>query len=101
MKTLTSSLFVAAVLALSACAADEPATTEADPAAVTQICTPFEETCDFSCFAQGGPSSNDCIVKCDFTGTSWKTVRDCGWAQNGQTSSSCLIAQPHPLCQNN
>jgi hypothetical protein len=101
MKIPTSSLFVTAVLALSACSASEPRTTEAAPEAVTQICTPFEETCDFGCFFKGGPSSNDCVIKCDFAGTSWKTVLDCGWAQNGLTSSSCLITQPHPICKNN
>lgn len=66
-----------------------------------QICTPGDETCDFSCVAQGGPSSSDCIVKCNATGTAWVTIADCGWAQNGHTSSSCLDKDPHPVCENN
>lgn len=78
-----------------------PSSLSAGANAFPQICTPNDETCDFSCVAQGGPSSSDCIVKCNSTGTAWVTIADCGWAQNGHTSSSCLDRDPHPVCENN
>jgi hypothetical protein len=87
--------------ALTACSAGAPQTSSSEAAAFTQICTPNDETCDFGCFFQGGPSSSDCIIRCNSTGTAWLTLEDCGWAQNGLTSASCLDRDPHPVCENN
>ena len=87
--------------ALAACSADAPQTSSSEAAAFTLICTPNDETCDFGCFFQGGPSSSDCIIQCNSTGTAWVTIADCFWAQNGQTSASCLDKDPHPVCENN
>jgi hypothetical protein len=102
MKTLTHllSLTFAASLAVAGCSS-EPIQTSSEEEAVTQICTPGEETCDFGCFFQHGPSTDDCMIKCNATGTAWKTLIDCGFAQNFPFSSSCLDTEPHPLCQNN
>lgn len=100
MKTLSHlALSFVAAAALVACAA-EPAP---DSAEVSQglTCSPGAEMCDFGCYYQGGPSSDDCIVKCNASGTAWTTIQSCGWAQNFPYSSSCLDAQPHPICKNN
>ena len=104
MKTIMTQLLwiAAAGLAFAACATGEPAATASEAEdALTQICTPLEETCDFGCFFNGGPSTDDCIIICNARGTAWKTVAECGYAQNGLTSASCLITQPHPICENN
>jgi len=103
MKTLTSKLLLIALtgLGFAACSSEPIATTSEADEALTQICTPLEETCDFGCFFNGGPSTDDCIIKCNARGTAWKTVANCGYAQNGLTSASCLITQPHPICENN
>jgi hypothetical protein len=106
MKSATH-LFQILILgfALGACATDgagdagtssDPATSEAESALT---CTPGAEMCDFCCELSGGPSSNDCIVRCNSTGTGWVPAQDCGWAQNATYSSSCLDATPHPICK--
>ena len=41
------------------------------------------------------------MINCNATGTAWKTLIDCGYAQNFPFSSSCFDTEPHPLCQNN
>jgi len=64
-------------------------------------CTPGQETCDVGCYYDGGPSTDDCIIKCNATGTGWITLENCGYAQNFPFSASCLNTQPHPVCQNN
>lgn len=79
---------------------DEVNTSTAE-AATTVHCTPGQETCDIGCFYDGGPSSDDCIIKCNVAGTAWVTITSCGWAQNFPYSASCLNSQPHPVCQNN
>lgn len=100
-KNATSKILltITASLAIVACATDETPRTSSSESAVS--CTPGQETCDYGCYAQGGPSTNDCIIKCNATGTGWITLQDCGWAQNLPYSSSCLDSQPHPVCQNN
>jgi hypothetical protein len=95
-KTL---LILIAGFAIAACTADDPGKTTTKQSAET--CTPGYETCDYGCYEQNGPSTNDCIIKCNATGTDFVTIWDCGWAQNFPYSSSCLDSQPHPVCQNN
>ena len=101
-----SRITILAVLALASCmtseepaAAEEPAMSIVESAATRRICTPGAEMCDWGCFYVGGPSTDDCIVKCNATGTAWTLVENCGWAQNFPYSSSCLETQPHPVCQ--
>lgn len=73
----------------------------------TRVCTPGAETCDYGCGFDGGqwdgptPSTDDCIIRCNATGTGWQLVVNCGYAQNWPFSASCLNSQPHPVCQNN
>lgn len=102
MKHITIQLFLiaAASLAVEACASEPVATSEAEQG-LRRICTPGQETCDYGCFYQGGPSTDDCIIQCNAYGTAWVTQVDCGYAQNGLTSASCLDSQPHPVCENN
>ena len=89
--------------AIAACATDEPV--KNDPVTSTTVqketCTPGYETCDYGCYEQHGPSTNDCIIQCNAAGNDFITIWDCGWAQNFPYSSSCLDSQPHPICQNN
>ncbi len=99
----------ALVAGVAGCVAEEE-TTQA-PAPVEQpalaeqsqllTCTPGYKMCDFSCYYVGGPSSNDCIVRCNTAGTGWVRAQDCGWAQNFPYSSSCLDRPQGPICQNN
>jgi hypothetical protein len=106
-QTSHKRLFVfATCLAVAGCATEpsaptDEAQTSEQEAAVTQICTPGQETCDIGCFYDGGPSTDDCIIKCNATGTAWLTIASCGWAQNFPFSASCLNSQPHPVCKNN
>jgi hypothetical protein len=101
-KDLLLSMILTVALALAACATEgasggaEPATSEQESALT---CTPGAEVCDFCCEISGGPSSNDCIVRCNSAGTAWVKAQDCGWAQNATYSSSCLDASPHAVCQ--
>ena len=86
-------------LALAACAAQDPV----DPVETTiqesaLTCTPDDETCDWGCGWVGGPSTNDCIVRCNAAGTGYIEIEDCGWAQNFPYSSSCFDTSPHPVC---
>ena len=103
MKTMTHMLFLAvtAGLAFAGCASETEIQSSSAGAASTVICTPFQETCDWGCYYQHGPSTDDCIIKCNAQGTAWNTITDCGWAQNFPYSSSCLDSQPHPICKNN
>jgi hypothetical protein len=101
MSNLThkiAGIFVAG-FAIAACATDEAPRTATRQSAET--CTPGYETCDIGCYEQGGPSTDDCIIRCNATGTDFETIWDCGWAQNFPYSASCLNSQPHPICQNN
>lgn len=108
MKHLSHRILLALTLSLSAgatvaaCATDD---VPAEPAVSTLdseiSCTPGFETCDYGCFYDGGPSSDDCIIQCNAAGNGWNTLANCGWAQNGTTSASCLASQPHAVCQNN
>jgi hypothetical protein len=87
--------------ATAACTTNDaplPKTTSVQSA---ETCTPGYETCDYGCYEQHGPSTNDCIIKCNAAGNDFITIGDCGWAQNFPYSSSCLDSQPHPICQNN
>jgi hypothetical protein len=63
------------------------------------LCTPGSQMCDYACYYVGGPSTNDCIVQCNATGTGWIKIQDCGWAQNLPYSSSCYETQPYPVCE--
>jgi hypothetical protein len=106
MKTLTQSLFLplflaVGALAIAACSTEAPVQTSAEADAVTVVCTPGDETCDIGCFYDGGPSTDDCIIRCNASGTGWDTLASCGWAQNFPYSASCLDTNPHPICQNN
>jgi hypothetical protein len=102
MKNFSQHVVLMMALAVGACSAGAPTETATSEAAVlTQICTPNDETCDFGCFFDGGPSTDDCIIRCNATGTAWQTLQNCGWAQNGLTSASCLDKEPHPVCENN
>jgi hypothetical protein len=89
---------ILACVALAGCATDEVDVTSVESGL---LCTPGAQTCDYGCAAQGGPSTNDCIVKCNLSGTAWVTITDCGWAQNFPYSSSCFPSQPRPRCENN
>jgi len=101
-KDLLLSMILTTALALAACATEDasggagPATSEQESALT---CTPGAEMCDYGCNYVGGPTTNDCIVRCNSTGTAWVKIQDCGWAQNWPYSSSCLDATPHPVCQ--
>jgi hypothetical protein len=64
-----------------------------------RICTPGTESCDWGCYYVGGPSTDDCIVRCNASGTGYVVVENCGYAQNFPYSSSCLEIQPHPVCE--
>jgi hypothetical protein len=104
MKTITHLLMVLTVsLALTACSAEDPVGTGGDPATSAQesalLCTPGSQMCDYACYYVGGPSTNDCIVQCNTTGTAWVKIQDCGWAQNLPYSSSCYETQPYPVCE--
>lgn len=91
-----------ATLGLGACAtesADDVGTVDQGVQSVR--CTPGEEKCDIGCFYDGGPSTDDCIIKCNADGNEWITLQSCGWAQNFPFSASCLNSQPHPRCENN
>jgi hypothetical protein len=108
-KQLSRNLFLGLItcLAIAGCASDADdanpvdEVTTAEQEITTQICTPGQETCDIGCFYDGGPSTDDCIIKCNATGTNWVTIASCGWAQNFPFSASCLNSQPHPVCKNN
>ena len=102
MKNLTQTLLFSAVAAVAvvACSTEAPVQSSTEEA-ITVVCTPGDETCDFGCFYDGGPSSDDCIIRCNASGTGWDTLFNCGWAQNGRTSASCLDKEPHPVCENN
>lgn len=96
-------LSIALCAALAGCMTDRDVEPQAEPATSVQesavTCTPGYETCDIGCFYDGGPSSDDCIIKCNAAGNAWITLENCGWAQNGTTSASCLNSQPHPICK--
>lgn len=94
-------LVLVATLGVGACAAEENADVETVRQGAQVQCTPGEETCDVGCFFDGGPSTDDCIIKCNESGTGWITLQNCGWAQNFPFSASCLNSQPHPRCENN
>jgi len=83
-------------LALAACGVDSTIDTSTDRSALT--CTPGSQTCDYGCNWVGLPTTNDCIVQCNSSGTGYFLVQDCGWAQNLPYSSSCLESQP-PRCE--
>lgn len=100
MKNFAHVLALAVTCFVAACAEQAPSTDEAT-SSLTKICTPGYETCDYGCAYNHGPSTDDCIIKCNATGTGWITLVDCGWAQNWPYSSSCFPSQPHPVCQNN
>ena len=102
IKNLTNKflLGMAVSLALAACATDDVVKTGSSTSAI-ETCTPGEEACDYGCYEQHGPSTNDCIVQCNAAGTDFVTIQDCGWAQNWPYSSSCLDSRPHPICQFN
>ena len=87
--------------AIAACSTGDATKTASSVSADTESCTPGQKTCDYGCYAQHGPSTNDCIVQCNTAGNGWITLQDCGWAQNFPFSSSCLDSQPNPVCQNN
>lgn len=89
-------LTLALALALAACTAESAVETSVDESALT--CTPGTQMCDYGCNYVGLPTTNDCIVQCNSTGTGWFLVQDCGWAQNLPYSSSCLESQP-PRCE--
>lgn len=111
--TIVSKLFMACTLSLAfaGCVADEVAAPEPEELTSTAeselTCTPGQEICDYGCNFDGSqwngptPTTDDCIIRCNSTGTAWVLVVDCGWAQNFPYSSSCLETQPHPICQNN
>lgn len=104
MTHLTNKLFsiiVAAGFAVAACATGDTAKPGTSESVSAESCTPGQETCDYGCYEQQGPSTNDCIVRCNAAGNDWITIQDCGWAQNFPYSSSCLDSQPHPVCQFN
>ena len=92
---LSLSLSLSLALALAACSA-EPIDLGAQESAVT--CTPGTEMCDYACYFVGGPTTNDCVVRCNASGTGWIKIQDCGWAQNLPYSSSCLESEP-PRCE--
>ncbi len=98
---LLRALVLAVVLAAVGCTTTDAPPVETSTAESALVCTPGDETCDWGCGWVGGPSTNDCIVRCNSTGTAWIKVQDCGWAQNFPYSSSCLDSRPHPVCQNN
>jgi hypothetical protein len=91
-------LVIAASVMFAACATEPVETTSVEEGLT---CTPGEQTCDYGCAFQGGPSTNDCIIRCNATGTGWITIADCGWAQNFPYSSSCFPSQPRPRCEFN
>jgi hypothetical protein len=108
IKTFTKIVVAAALLtgSLGACVSSDdeaprtPAGTEEAPATLgtsQQLisCTPGAKVCDFSCYLSGGPSSDDCIVKCNAAGTAFVPFQNCGWAQNSVYSSSCLDLPPN------
>ncbi len=116
---LFSAALLCAAFVTTACVADE-ATTGQEPARDKQgtveapapklstsqsqliTCTPSAKMCDFGCYYVGGPSSDDCIVKCNASGTGYTLYQSCGWAQNFPYSSSCLDRpNNNPICQNN
>jgi hypothetical protein len=82
---------------------EDPATTEATESTESElgyrVCTPGQQMCDFGCFYVGGPSTDDCIVQCNATGSGWSNVENCGYAQNFPFSASCRDAQPRPVCE--
>ena len=89
-------LALALSLSLAACAADDTVDTSSTES--TLLCTPGAQMCDYGCNYVNLPTTNDCIVKCNSTGTKWLLVQDCGWAQNLPYSSSCLESSP-PRCE--
>lgn len=111
--TTIQKLFMACTLGIGfvGCVADPSATpeTEAQTSSTQSAlaCTPGAETCDYGCGFDGSswdnptPTTDDCIIRCNATGTAWELVVDCGWAQNFPYSASCLNSQPYPICQNN
>jgi hypothetical protein len=91
-----------AAAGLAACAADNPVEEPGVSTIESEItCTPGFETCDVGCFYDGGPSTDDCIIRCNAAGNGWITLANCGWAQNFPFSASCLPSQPPPVCQKN
>jgi hypothetical protein len=59
-------------------------------------CIPDSTRCDFACGFGGGQTSDDCIVKCSSDGSTWVPFANCGWAQSGTTSSSCMDSVTSP-----
>ena len=106
MTNIPRTLFFALATCFAVGCAAQPAApddvqTSSSEAATTVTCTPGQETCDIGCYYNGGPSTDDCIIKCNAYGTGWNTITSCGYAQNWPTSASCLNSQPHPVCENN
>ena len=111
--TIIKKLFMACTLALAfaGCVTEEVAPPEQELQTSTEesavTCTPGAETCDYGCNFDGAqwngptPTTDDCIIRCNSTGTAWELVQNCGYAQNFPYSSSCLNTQPHPVCENN
>jgi hypothetical protein len=94
-------LSIVAAMAVMGCAASDPPPRDVAATEQAVTCTPGYETCDYACYYNGGPTTDDCIIQCNATGTGWITIQSCGYAQNLPYSSSCLDSQPHPICQNN
>lgn len=110
MTHLSKLLVLSALsIGLSACVSSDEETSQKTPAADVTLgtsqsqlitCTPGYKSCDFSCYYSGGPSSDDCIVKCNAAGNGYIPVENCGWAQNSVYSSSCLDLPPsNAICK--
>jgi hypothetical protein len=92
---------IVALVGFVGCAAEPAPARDLATTEQAVTCTPGYETCDVGCYYDGGPSTDDCIIQCNATGTGWITLENCGYAQNFPYSASCLNSQPHPICQNN
>ena len=103
-SALSLAVALSAAIAFTGCTDQAPASEPSEATGVSEqavTCTPGYETCDIGCYYDGGPSTDDCIIRCNAAGNGWITIESCGWAQNFPYSASCLNSQPHPVCQNN
>lgn len=101
MKNLMGCVLAIAMAgSMAACAGEvERATEHTEEAESALTCTPGEQMCDWGCYYVGGPSSSDCIIRCNAAGNGFIKVQDCGWAQNFPYSSSCRDRPAGPVCE--
>ncbi len=72
----------------------------ADGGCAPPACAAGEKHCDSACTLGGGTSAEDCIKTCNASQTGYTDTQNCGVAQHGLLSDSCVEpAAGMPQCQ--